>query len=136
MDRFRISAKIPTDVRTLFDAWLDSKEHTAFTGGEAKVENKVNGKFSAWDEYITGRITEIVPDKKIVQKWRTVEFADDCSDSVLEILFEELSENETRITLHHHHIPKGQGLKYKKGWKEHYFDPMKEYFGMKPGLSS
>ncbi|MBC7863616.1 MAG: SRPBCC domain-containing protein, partial [Bacteroidia bacterium] len=95
MDRFRISAKIPTDVKTLFDAWLSSKEHTAFTGGSAKVENKINGKFSAWDEYITGRTTEIVPEKKIVQKWRTVEFADDCSDSVLEILFEEISDNET-----------------------------------------
>jgi activator of HSP90 ATPase len=128
MERFRISAKLPVDVKTLFSDWLNSNAHTAFTGGKAQIDAKVNGKFSAWDEYITGKIVEISPTKKIVQKWRTVEFPDDCQDSVLEVLFEEISPEETRITLHHHHIPRGQSNKYKRGWRDHYFDPMKEYY--------
>jgi activator of HSP90 ATPase len=131
MDRFRISARIPVDVDTLFNAWLDSAEHSAFTGGKAEVENKINGKFSAWDGYITGRTVLIDPYKKIVQKWRTMEFTDDSQDSILEITFDEVSEEETKITLHHHHIPKGQGRKYKRGWKDHYFDPLIEYFAGK-----
>ena len=129
MDRFRISAKFPVELDTLFHDWLSSKEHSAFTGGKAKVENKINGKFTAWDEYISGRTVEIVPGKKIVQKWRTVEFPDDCQDSVLEVLFEKISDSETKIILHHHHIPKGQGKNYKQGWKDHYFDPMMDYYG-------
>ena len=64
MDRFRISAKFPVELDTLFHDWLSSKEHSAFTGGKAKVENKINGKFTAWDEYISGRTVEIVPGKK------------------------------------------------------------------------
>lgn len=131
MDKFRISAKIPVDCKTLFRAWLNSEEHSSFTGGTAVIENKINGKFTAWDGYISGRTTIIEPNKKIVQKWRTMEFQDDSQDSVLEILFEEVSVSETKITLHHHHIPKGQGNKYKQGWREHYFEPMKEYYGSK-----
>lgn len=128
MDRFRISARIPTDVDTLFHAWLSSKEHTAFTGGTAQVENKINGKFTAWDGYISGRTILIDPGKKIVQKWRTMEFQDDSQDSILEIIFEPVNACETKIVLHHHHIPKGQGNKYKTGWKVHYFEPMVEYY--------
>jgi activator of HSP90 ATPase len=131
MEKFRISAKIPVDCRTLFNDWLNSEVHSAFTGGAAKIENKVNGAFSAWDGYITGRTTIIDPYKKIVQKWRTMEFQDDSQDSILEIQFEEISKNETRIILHHHHIPKGQGNKYKQGWREHYFEPMQEYYAAK-----
>ncbi len=128
MEKFRISAKIPVDSKTLFNDWLDSGRHSEFTGGAAKIENKIGGSFSAWDGYITGRTTLIEPFTKIIQKWRTMEFQDDSQDSVLEIQFEELSENETRIIMYHHHIPKGQSNKYKQGWREHYFEPMKEYY--------
>lgn len=128
MDKFRISAKIPVDIKTLFEAWLSSEEHSAFTGGAAVIENRINGKFTAWDGYISGRTIAIEAHKKIVQKWRTMEFQDDSEESVLEVLFEEVSENETKITVYHHHIPRGQGNKYKQGWREHYFEPMKEYY--------
>lgn len=128
MDRFKISTKLPVNCETFFNAWLNSEKHSLFTGGKAKIVNTVGGKFSTWDGYITGTTIAIVPNKKIIQKWRTIEFPDDCSDSVLEILIEELAENRSKITLNHHHIPRGQGNNYKKGWREHYFEPMLEFF--------
>ncbi len=127
MESFRIYTIINTDAKTLYKAWMDSKKHTAFTGGDAKVDPKINGKFSAWDGYITGRTVELVPYTKIVQKWRTIEFTQDAEDSILEILFEEKA-GKTKLTIYHHKLSRGDVDRYKRGWKEHYFSPMKDYF--------
>jgi len=37
------------------------------------------------------------------------------------------SENGTELILNHSNIPEGQ-TQYKKGWLEHYFTPMENYF--------
>jgi len=113
--------------KKIYDAWISSKGHSKMTDNPAKVENKVGGKFTAWDEYISGTTVELIPDKKIVQKWRTTEFPDDAQDSDLEILLEPAGKG-TKLTLVHTNIPEGQKKQYKDGWNEFYFEPMKEYF--------
>ena len=55
------------------------------------------------------------------------DFAPADEDSKLEVLQEEV-EGGTRVTLSHSNIPDGQGTGYEEGWKEHYFEPMSEYF--------
>ncbi len=54
-ERIRVSAVIPVKRTTLYSAWLDSKEHSAFTGVQARMDPNVGGKYSAWDGYITGK---------------------------------------------------------------------------------
>src|SRR5262249_10878340 len=56
----------PHDV---FEALMDSKKHSEFTGSEAKISRHVGGEFSAYDGSIFGRNVEIVEDEKIVQEW-------------------------------------------------------------------
>lgn len=111
----------------MYNAWLSSKQHSAFTGGEAKINPKIGGKISAWDNYIKGKIIELKPYKKIVQTWRSSDFSPSDKDSILEVFFENV-EKGTKITLLHSNIPDGQGKGYKKGWKDYYFTPMKKYF--------
>jgi activator of HSP90 ATPase len=65
-----------------------------------------------------------------VQSWRTSEFAEGDADSRLEVLLAPVKRG-TNVTLRHSNIPAGQGASYKSGWVEHYFAPMKEYFGKK-----
>ena len=72
----------------------------------------------------------LIEGKKIVQFWRTTEFSDNDADSLLELHFTEKGK-KTLLTLIHSNIPKGDGNKYKDGWKEWYFKPMKEYFLVK-----
>jgi activator of HSP90 ATPase len=67
--------------------------------------------------------------KRIIQQWRTSEFAEGEKDSLLEILFEEGAEG-TRITIRHSELPE-HGMQYKQGWVDSYFNPMKEYFSSK-----
>ena len=124
----KLSKTFPTDAKTLFEGWLGSATHSAFTGGQGtKISPKVGGKFSAWDGYIFGTTMELEPYRRIAQSWRTTEFPVDAPDSHLEILFEE-KKKDTRITLIHTQLPVDQVDDYLQGWKDYYFKPMGEYY--------
>lgn len=127
MEKLTISVDLPVQKEVLFHAWLDSAEHSSFTGSEAVIDPTIEGSFTAWEGYISGKTLELDPPNMILQSWRTTEFADSDADSKLEILFESIS-NGTRLTLFHTDIPEGQGDMYKEGWEEYYFKPMLEYF--------
>ena len=125
---FTMSTVLKAKPEKIYRAWLSTEGHAAMTGSPAKVESKVGGSFTAWDGYISGKTLELKPHTRIVQAWRTTEFPEGSSDSRVEILLE-AAKDGTKLTLKHSNIPKGQAESYKKGWKEFYFEPMKEYFG-------
>ncbi len=129
-DSIKVSAVIPAEPRAIYDAWMSGKGHEAMTGSAATVTAKVGGKFTAWDGYISGTTLELEPGARIVQAWRTTEFADDDPDSRLEITLEKTARG-TKVTFLHTEIPEGQGSDYRKGWLDFYFRPMKEYFSSK-----
>jgi hypothetical protein len=90
---------------------------------------------SAWDGYISGRNLELVPGERIVQSWRTSEFADEHGDSVITILLREADEG-TLLTLEHSNVPDEQRSYEEAGWQENYFEPMVAYFtGRKRGAA-
>lgn len=126
-DSFEISTILPTSPKRIYEAWLNGNEHSAMTGGAAKVDPSIGGRYSAWDNYITGTTIELEPYRRIVQSWRTTEFPPDHPDSRLEIVLEEV-DGGTQLTLKHSGISEGQGPGYKSGWGENYFDPMRAYF--------
>jgi uncharacterized protein YndB with AHSA1/START domain len=125
-ENITVSDIIPAPPERVYTAWLDPKEHTQMTGAAATDEG--GGRFTAWDGYITGRTVSSVPHTKVVQAWRTTEFPQDVPDSVLTVTFEG-ADGGTKLTLVHEEIPEGQGDAYEQGWEEHYFAPMKKYFG-------
>ena len=125
-ENIKVSDIIPAPPERVYTAWLDAKEHAKMTGGAAADEG--DGRFTAWDGYITGRTVSAVPHTKVVQAWRTTEFPDEVPDSVLTILFE-ADGGGTKVTFVHENIPEGQSDAYEQGWHEHYFAPMKAYFG-------
>ena len=125
---FTVSTMLPAKPEKVFRAWLSSKGHGAMTGSPAKVEPRVGGTFTAWDGYITGKTLELKPYSRIVQAWRTSEFANKDPDSQIEVLIEP-AEGGSKLTLKHTSIPKGQAESYESGWEESYFAPMREYFG-------
>jgi activator of HSP90 ATPase len=122
-----VSESFPITSDKLYKAWLNSKEHSSFTGSKAILSKELNRKFTAWDGYISGKNLILEPNKRIVQSWRATDFPDKHPDSFIEIIFEPKKAG-TKITLKHSGIPEGMGKDYKKGWKDFYFKPMKDYF--------
>lgn len=124
---FEVSDLIPAPPDVVYAAWLDSAEHTAMTGGEATVSAVEGDAFEAWNGYIQGVNVLLEPPRRIVQRWRTAEFAPEDDDSRLEIVLES-AENGARLTIRHSNLP-AHGMQYRQGWIDAYFTPMKTYFG-------
>ena len=127
VESLRLETTLPAPPRRIYEAWLDSEKHGAFSGGAAKINPVVGGKHRAWDEYIEGVNLILDPYSRIVQTWRTTEFPEGSADSQIEILLEAI-EGGTRLTLIHLNIPEGQAEQYDTGWRDYYFTPMAEYF--------
>ena len=96
------------------------------TGSPAEIVPVEGAAFSAWEGYITGHNLRLEPNRKIIQSWRTSEFAPEDADSEIEVLLEPHEEG-TKLTLKHSKIPDGH-TGYRDGWKDYYFEPMKLYF--------
>ena len=126
-DIIKISEVFPVSAKRLFDAWLNSEEHSEFTGSKAEIRPNVGSKFSAWDGYITGTNVTLQPYGRIVQTWRATDFPKGAMDSKLEILFEKTGDG-TRVTLIHTKLPSAKIKDFEKGWYDFYFKPMKKYF--------
>lgn len=122
-----LTALIPASPQDIYDAWLDSRAHSAMTGGRAVQSPEVGAEVSAWDDYISGRNLELVPGERIVQSWRTTEFSDEHEDSIVTLTLEE-TEGGTLLTLTHSNVPEEQTSYEEGGWATHYFEPMQRYF--------
>ncbi len=126
-DSFSIARVLPATPEQVYEAWLDGDQHGEMTGAGATASASVSGAFTAWDGYIEGSNVELVEYRRIVQRWRTLEFPAEAPDSLLEITLEP-SNGGALITIDHSEIPDGQGDSYKTGWVDNYFDPMDEHF--------
>ena len=121
MQRVTFAAKPAAVYRAL----LNSKQHAAFTGAKADISPKVGGKFSCYDGYITGLNVELVPGKRIVQVWRGREWPKGAHSLVTYSL--KGRGKRTQLTLEHAGIPANAAGHIAKGWKSHYWTPLKKY---------
>jgi uncharacterized protein YndB with AHSA1/START domain len=127
-EQIEVHGTIAASPAKVYAAWIDSAEHAAMTGGDAAESDAVvGGRFTAANGYIAGTYLELVPDRRIVQTWRTSEFPADAPDSQLVIELTPTGDSAL-VTLHHTNIPDGQGERYRSGWVEYYFSPMQRYF--------
>ncbi len=124
---YKLTCDLPAEPETVYAAWLDSKTHGEMTGAAAAVAAAVGAPFTAWDGYIHGRTLELVPGRRIVQSWRTSEFAASDPDSKIVVELEPTASG-TRLTLAHSRVPDGQTSYEESGWRDFYFEPMKAYF--------
>jgi len=118
---------IPALPEEVYEALLDPKKHSAFTGSKATGKARVGSKFTAWDGYISGKHLELEKGKRIVQEWVTTEWPEDYPPSKLEFTFKEVN-GKTELTMIHSDIPIDQKEELKKGWADYYWRPMKNYF--------
>ena len=123
------SVTFRTTPHEVYEVLMDSKKHAAFSGGAAKISRAVGGEISAYDGYISGKNIELVPDKKIVQDWRAVDWPEDYFSRVI---FELTPVPEgTRLDFTHTGIPEGEEASFEQGWIDNYWEPMKAFLEKK-----
>jgi activator of HSP90 ATPase len=111
----------------VYEALMDSKKHAAFTGGKARISRAVGGAIMAYDDYITGKNIELVPDTKIVQDWRAVDWPEGLFSRVT-FSFTAVPEG-TRLDFTHADLPEGTEDEFEQGWIDNYWEPMKVFLG-------
>jgi activator of HSP90 ATPase len=110
----------------VYEALMDSKKHSEFTGDKAVISGKVGGKWSAFGGYAEGVNLKLVPDRKIVQTWRSSDFDEGYFSKVTFDLVK--TKTGTKLTFKHEDVPSDQASELKQGWIDYYWEPMKKYF--------
>ncbi len=113
--------------KQVYDAYVDPKNHSEFTGSEATGKPVVGGKFTAWDEYISGKFVVLEEGKRVVQEWASTDFPEGYPPSRLELTFCEVPKG-TEIIMIHSNVPAEISDDAAEGWTEFYWEPLKEYF--------
>lgn len=114
----------------IYDAYINPRKHSEFTGAKASCDNTPGGEFTAWDGYIKGKILELDRARRILQEWETTEWPKGYPPSILELTFKAMNDG-TEITMVHANVPSHQVDSYRQGWVDYYWNPLKEYFGIK-----
>ncbi len=110
----------------VYEALMDSTKHSEFTHSPAVIHREVGGEFSAFDGWASGTTIELIPDTKIVQKWRAMEWPEGHYSIVTFELREE--GQKTRLDFTQTEIPEEFYAELEAGWTEYYWDNLKAYF--------
>lgn len=91
----------------------------------AQIARDVGGTFSVFGGHIVGRHLELVPDQRIVQAWRVVDWA----PGIFSIARFQLRDNGsgTRIIFDHSGFPNDQATHLASGWHLNYWEPLRKY---------
>lgn len=109
----------------IYELLMDSKKHSEFTESPAVISRKSGEKFTSYGDYIEGQNIEIIQNKKIVQKWRAKDWPKKHFSTVI---FELNSLGKgTKLTLSHLNVPADQYEAISQGWREYYWDKIKNY---------
>jgi activator of HSP90 ATPase len=111
----------------LYELFMDSAKHSAATGMPAKVSRKVGGRWSAFGGMILGKNLLLIPNRRIVQAWRSSEWKKADPDSLLVIGFEKAVGSDTTVHLVHVGVPSYDHQGVTQGWVKFYWDPWKVY---------
>ena len=102
-----------------------AKKSMALGTKPTEISTEVGGAFVLFGGHIVGRQIELVPNERIIQAWRVV----DWEPGVYSIARFELKEQGagTRIVFDHTGFPQGLGDHLATGWKLHYWEPLETF---------
>jgi activator of HSP90 ATPase len=120
----RQTATFKASPHEVYEALMDARKHSRFTGGDAKISRKVGGKFTIYGGEIEGNNLELEPDKKIVQTWRYSDWPEGHYSTATFALKD--IDGATRLSFTQKDVPDDKYEEISQGWKDYYWKPMKE----------
>ena len=110
----------------VYEALMDSKKHSAFTGAKAVISRKVGGKFSAYGPYIHGVNVELIKGKRIVQAWRGSDWQKG-EYSIATFDLKPAPGGKTQVVFTQTGVPDEHHKGIVQGWKDFYWTKLKSY---------
>jgi uncharacterized protein YndB with AHSA1/START domain len=124
----KLFCSLKADPKRVFGALTDSKLISAWSGQKGKVEARVGGKFEMFDGWVKGKVLAYQEGKSLAYTWHTADWSEGEKPSVVSYTLKRAGAG-TRVSLTHTGFPNVEQMKeHKAGWKEHVFDPLKEFF--------
>jgi activator of HSP90 ATPase len=124
--------------KRVYEALMDPKQFDQIThlipsmqpatqAGSAptQISPEVGGAFNLFGGHIIGRHVELVPNKRIVQAWRVVDW-DPGVYSIAKFELKQLASG-TKLVFDHTGFPVGLAKHLADGWNEHYWEPLHRY---------
>jgi len=124
MKNFKKTFKINAEPSDVYSAITNPYTIELWSGYPAQMSTDPGSEFSLWEGDITGRNLEFIQDKKVVQEWY---FGDQAEKSIVIITI--ASDREySLVTVEHTNIPDEEFDGIAEGWREYYFDAIKNFF--------
>lgn len=116
---------IKASPQRIYEALLDSKQFSTFTGLEADINREAGGAISMFGGLILGRNIELVPNQRIVQAWRPTNW----DAGMYSVAKFELKQQgaQTKVILDHTGFPEGNFRHLDSGWHGHYWEPLSKF---------
>ncbi|CAO3638016.1 unnamed protein product [Cunninghamella echinulata] len=116
-----------TSAHELYETLLDTQRVCAWTRGPAKISKEVGSPFELFGGNVSGKILELVPDKKIVQSWRLAGWPTGHYSTVTIEL--DQGSDSVRLNIKQEGIPLGEEELTRNNWNGYYFRAIKQTFG-------
>jgi activator of HSP90 ATPase len=118
-----------TGAKEVYEALLDPRKFTAFSGRPAEINGEVGGTCSLFGGHIIARNLELVPNQRIVQAWRVVTWPEGVY-SIARFDFKAQGSG-THLVFEHTGFPEGLHDHLAEGWEQNYWTLLKKYFEKK-----
>ncbi|XP_065561176.1 activator of 90 kDa heat shock protein ATPase homolog 1-like [Artemia franciscana] len=114
-------------VNELYNALTIPEMVQAFTRGPIKMDVEKGGKFSFFNGFVCGSFVDIVPNEKLVQKWRLKSWPDEHYSTVT-FTFKDKGDSADLI-VHQTGVPTSNLEETKQGWHRYYWESIRQTFG-------
>ena len=121
-----LAVDLPASPGRLYRMYLDPKQHAALTGSPVKIPARAGAPFEAFGGALSGTILQVVPNRLIVQAWRSTHFGKRDVDSTLVLTFRPHGKG-ARIELTHVNVAERDFGGVSEGWSKYYFVPWRAY---------
>jgi len=125
-----MAVHLPCSAARLYRMYLDPKQHAAFTGAPVKIAARAGAAFEAFGGALTGTILQVIPNRLIVQSWRSVKFPRRDLDSTLVLSFWP-AKGGGIIELTHVNVADCDYTGVSEGWSRYYWIPWRQYLAKK-----
>jgi uncharacterized protein YndB with AHSA1/START domain len=121
-----LTVDLPAPPGRLYRMYLDPKLHAAFTGSRVRIAARAGARFAAFGGALSGTILQVVPNRLIVQSWRSTNFGKRDVDSTLILAFAPRGKG-ARIDLTHVNVAERDLAGVSEGWSKYYFLPWRAF---------